>query len=470
MRLYPLLACFTAGIAVGLQGCTPLLVAGAGLLAALALYVLAVWKTSTPSASFRHTPMRTAGLLLLSAFTGLNVAVCHPETPSGTKAAFEEWRAGVDNAATLRAVIAAMNTSEYGDRAMVRLEHPAQWRNHEVWIHLPAMRSKPGDRIEFPAGAMRKGARYPDSLFSIRHTDRAPVTGERFATAFIDRSGLGGQTKGFLRTLLTGDSRGVDLRSRAALADGGVGHMLALSGMHVGVVTALCMFLLWPLRCCGWWKLQTLLSLCGVWAFVAMCGSVSSLRAGLMLTFCCVAMISERRRDTSNALAASALVILLLSPSALTDAGFQLSFLSVAALVAFCGPLNPVSRRDHPLTFKVFGIFLIPLVAVGATWIVGAWYFGRVPVAFLPLNLVAVPLLAPYMLMAVVYLAVCGTPLHMDWLEKSVDAGPRLLCEAASVVSEGTVVEFSPSQYMLIGWLALLCVAGWWLNHRKTPD
>ncbi|MDE6007068.1 MAG: ComEC/Rec2 family competence protein [Muribaculaceae bacterium] len=275
----------------------------------------------------------------------------------------------------------------------------------------------------------------------------------------IENSGLSTPTSHFLITLLLGDREFLHDDVRELFSDGGVSHMLALSGMHVGIIAGIVLWLLIPVNIIGRFKLRLVLTLIIILIYSFLTGMApSTLRAVLMLGAITAGVILERKNNALNALFFSALVILLITPAALFDIGFQLSFLCVLALIVFADKLNPVMRKTHPVLYWIFGLIAASLVATGATWVVTAYYFGKVPLSFLEANIILLPLLPIYLLLAIIYifLSACGLDFSLlaDLLDTSYEGVLHLLNLLSG--NGSSAINFRPSGLSVALWLLFI--------------
>lgn len=175
----------------------------------------------------------------------------------------------------------------------------------------------------------------------------------------------------------------------------GASHVLALSGLHMGIVYTLLSLLLGGSR-----SLFTvhcsLFTIAGLWAFVLLAGMpVSVVRAAVMLTAYALLSLGRRNRMSVNTLAFTAIVLLMVSPLSLFDVGFQLSFLSVLSILLWLPLADRVVSPRYQQQHRVVG-WLWSMVTVSCAAQIGvaplvAYYFGRLPLAFLLTNFVVVP-------------------------------------------------------------------------------
>ncbi len=169
----------------------------------------------------------------------------------------------------------------------------------------------------------------------------------------------------------------------------GTAHLLAVSGVHMGIVFLSVRFLARQLVRRR--RLAVLLTLCAVFTFAFAAGaSVPSLRAAVMVTMYLAAELFDREPDAPTALSVSALIFLLWRPDHIFHPGFLLSFSCVASLLLFHGPLQahlaslPAVLRGNVGASVSVQVLPLPVVA---------HFFHIVPLAGWAANLVAVPLL-----------------------------------------------------------------------------
>ena len=224
-------------------------------------------------------------------------------------------------------------------------------------------------------------------------------------TARLEKSGVSPRTLALCSALVVGRKDGLKRETRQAYNRAGAGHLLALSGMHLGVLYGLMhlLFLRWvrPTR----WRWHALpLMLAAIWGYALLTGfPVSLVRASVMLSVMTIGSLAERGVPSLHTLSLAALVILLCSPDAVMDVGFQLSFLSVLFILTL---YVPVQQRYHRL-FSGWGLLLRPIGVSLAAQIGTAplclYYFHSLPLGAVAINLLMVPLTT-----AIIYLGVAA--------------------------------------------------------------
>ncbi|AIM36053.1 hypothetical protein KO02_04630 [Sphingobacterium sp. ML3W] len=170
-------------------------------------------------------------------------------------------------------------------------------------------------------------------------------------------------------------------------------HVLSVSGMHVGIVFLLLLWLLQQVK--GNHVLhitRTVLLLLAIWSYTILTGMAPSiLRAAIMLSFFLITRLLRREVNILNTLAASAFLLLLFQPNMLFDIGFQLSYSAVLGIVF----LFPLYKRIAPYTDGRFSHHIwdsigISLSAQTSTAPLSLFYFGQFPNYFLIANVLVV--------------------------------------------------------------------------------
>lgn len=286
----------------------------------------------------------------------------------------------------------------------------------------------------------------------------------------IERSSLDKPTADFLNAILMGDKNGLDDSIRVTFANGGTAHMLALSGLHLGIIASLFMWIMLPLRAAGRYKWGYGVAIIALWAYVIITGmSPSSVRACVMITFAFIAVITERKNSIPAALTSACLLILIVSPTTLFDAGFQLSVVCVAALTAFATRLNPIDHRKHPRIFKVSESLLATMTATAASWALISYYFGQIPLMFLPANLLLLPFLPFYLGLGAIYTLLLCAGYDFTPAVIFLNYGYDLLIWATEVLSGESrfVVDYQLPLWGVALWTALLALAAIVLNRKS---
>lgn len=233
----------------------------------------------------------------------------------------------------------------------------------------------------------------PEDIVSIEHTPNLrswSYDRQQAIASAIARSALSTRAKEFLTASLAGDSSVLSTDIREELSKTGLAHLLAISGLHLAIIVMIVSIALWPLNLIGLrvWRWVGVLVI--IWLFAIVTGLPASVvRASVMSTVFILANILQRRYSSYNALCLAALLILLFDPAALLQAGFQLSFAAVLAILMFAQKLNPVSQRRRWL-YNAVSTLTVSISAMIGTAVISIFYFHSFAVYFLLANVLAV--------------------------------------------------------------------------------
>jgi competence protein ComEC len=181
---------------------------------------------------------------------------------------------------------------------------------------------------------------------------------------------------------------------QAAYADTGAIHVLAVSGLHVGIIAGILGFLMRVVfgRKFRKKKLSIIIVISGLWLFALLTGgSPSVLRAATMFTFVTYGYFLNRTNSIYNNLAISAFLLLIWNPYLLMAVGFQLSYLAVLGIVYFTPKLEKLIYIPNP---RIKYFWTLICVAIGAqigTLPVSLYYFHQFPLLFMLSGIVVIP-------------------------------------------------------------------------------
>ncbi len=298
--------------------------------------------------------------------------------------------------------------------------------------------------------------------------------------AIADRIGaaLEGDRAAIATALLTGDRGAIRPDSHDAIREAGLAHLLAISGLHLGLVAGLIFFTMRaalalapslalnrPIK-----KWAAIAALAGAFAYMLVVGStVPTQRAFAMVGLVLVAVLVDRMAISMRLAAWAAAIVLIISPYSLLGPSFQMSFAAVIALIAGYEALRDRlagwRSRAGPLRIALLylsGVMLTTAIASTATAPFALYHFQQIASYGLLTNLLAVPLtalwimpwgLAAYLLMPLGLEALALAP--MGWGISALLA----IAEAAAGWPHAVLRVAAPS-----GWaLGLAALAGLWL-------
>ncbi len=269
-----------------------------------------------------------------------------------------------------------------------------------------------------------------------------------------------GQGGAIVAAVVTGKREAISKESRAALRDAGLAHLLAISGLHMGLATGLIFFTVrgalaaiepiairFPIK-----KWAAVAALFSGFAYLLLSGGAwSPRRAFVMTAIFLIAILFDRRALSLRNVAIAASIILLTTPEALVHPGFQMSFAAATALIAVFEWWNRTAdpERDFSIGARLkryaIGLAVTDLVASLATAPFALFHFNRVAVYSLPANILSMPLMAFWIMPAAV-VGLLLTPSGLDgpaWIvaAKGVDV---LLAIGGEVSSWSGAVSLTP--------------------------
>lgn len=209
-------------------------------------------------------------------------------------------------------------------------------------------------------------------------------------------SGLEGNTLSIINALLLGQRQDIDPDLYNNYVNAGTIHILAVSGLHVGIILLLLNLLLKPLHLIKYGRhyIKPIIIIIVLWSFAIVAGlSPSVTRAVIMFSIIAIAMHLKRQTNIYNTVAISAFFILLFQPIYVLDVGFQMSYLAVIAIVSIQPLLYKLWRPHYYITDKLWQIFTVTIAAQCGVAPISLYYFHQFPGLFFVSNLVIIPFL-----------------------------------------------------------------------------
>ncbi len=338
-------------------------------------------------------------------------------------------------------------------------------------------------------------------VLALQEEGGAPMGVLRMRLSLALQERMPGAAGGFAAAILTGDRSGVDVAHLEDLRNSNLAHLLAISGLHMGLLTGFVfaalrfVMALWPrvaLRV-PTRKIAAVGALAAGAFYLALSGAnVATQRAFIMVAVMFLAVLVDRRAISLRSVALAAVIVLILRPEALVQAGFQMSFAATVALVAVFRALNDDGtwRETVPRwAMPAVSIILCSVVAGVATAPIAAASFNRVVEYGLLANLLAVPLMGLVIMPAGVVAALLApvglesAPLAImaaaiDWIlwVAAVVAGlegnmtgivqpPRWVLPVMALGSLWLILWAAPARWLGVPIVALATL-GWALTER----
>jgi competence protein ComEC len=291
----------------------------------------------------------------------------------------------------------------------------------------------------------------------------------------IIRKWIPGETEtGVAEALLIGYRDDLDKDLVRSYSNTGVVHIIAISGLHLGMIYGLMLLLLKPFRKQKWMRwVKPLLILLVLWGFSLLAGAAASiLRSVVMFSFIVIGESLGRRTNIYNTLAASAFCLLLYNPYFLWDVGFQLSYAAVLSIVLFMKPVYRWLYFKNKLLNAIWQLNAITLSAQALTLPIVLYYFHQFPNLFLFTNFIAVPLSGFILYGELLLLIVCKIPFLCLYTGKMVSF---LIRQMNNFIERTDRLPFSVTDYIQISllqtlllYIAISCIAWWLLEKKKS--
>ncbi len=286
---------------------------------------------------------------------------------------------------------------------------------------------------------------------------------------------------GIMAAMALGDKSYLGADVRNLFSETGTSHILALSGLHLSILTGFLMLLLGRLinRASNVYRMLMLLSLGAIWLFVGVAGApISLVRAGLMLTVMQLCSMCQRTSSSLNNLALAAMLILLVSPQALFDLGFQLSFSAVMGILWMVKVRQQMRAQSIPSIFverKWWQRFtevlkdwaLVSIAAQLATLPLVAYYFHQVPMYGLLANFLVIPMAYVLLLLAVLFFAL---PFLQSIAGAALNMVVAALCNGLEWIGawKMSTIAWCPTLITVVACYGVIVAAVWRLMAKKN--
>ncbi|HUC18208.1 MAG TPA: ComEC/Rec2 family competence protein [Acetobacteraceae bacterium] len=247
------------------------------------------------------------------------------------------------------------------------------------------------------------------------------------------RTALPGAAGAIAATLMTGLSTAIPAPDRTAFQQSGLAHLLAVAGLHIGIVMGFAFLLSRRLLALSEWAslhlptkpLAAVTSLAAGGAYLLLTGAhLPIARSFTMASIAVLGLVTGRRAVSLRSLGLAATALLLVTPASATGVSFQMSFSAVLVLISGYDALRPRLSRPHAhphgarawprrIGAHILGLGLTSLLAGTASLPFAAYHFGTIQLYYVLANLVAVPVTALWVMPAGL-ISLPLMPLHLE--------------------------------------------------------
>ena len=283
------------------------------------------------------------------------------------------------------------------------------------------------------------------SLSDVSRLERTRLFFLKLRSRLLSRlrdEGGGGDSYAVVAAMALGDKSSLSKELRDVYSVTGGAHVLALSGLHLGIIY---MLLSWLIVGRRGRTVALLVIILSIWAFVFLVGlSTSVVRSAIMLSVYAALSLGHRDKMSLNTLAFTAIVMLLVNPLSLFDVGFQMSFAAVGSILLLLPLFEEMAPMQVLLVHPVLK-WLLTMMAVSCAAQIGtapliAYYFGRFSTYFLLTNMIVIPAVTLILYLTVAVLVI---PSLLHLLLYIVGLLNQILGKIA--VLPGASVEIHPS-------------------------
>lgn len=274
-------------------------------------------------------------------------------------------------------------------------------------------------------------------------------------TARLEKSGVSSRTLALCSALVVGRKDGLKRETRQAYNRAGAGHLLALSGMHLGIIYGLMYLVFIRLVRFSKWRWHALpLVLLALWGYTLVAGMpISLVRAALMLSLMTAFSLMEYDTDPLHPLALAAIIVLMISPRALLSVSFQLSFTAVFFILALWRPL---SDKFQGANWAV-RLLMVSCIASFGTMPLVAYYFHQVSLVGPLFSLILIPLTTVIIYLTIAAMVLPVAPLGA--LLNHAEAIQNKVVALAGSIPGGVLTDVYPSKLSLVLVYGVMLVA-----------
>ncbi|MDU8885178.1 ComEC/Rec2 family competence protein [Yeosuana sp. MJ-SS3] len=257
-----------------------------------------------------------------------------------------------------------------------------------------------------------------------------------------------GDELAIINALLLGQRQDIDRDIYENYTNAGAIHILAVSGLHVGIILLLISFALKPIEQIKHGVfIKTLLIVLFLWCFAVVAGlSASVTRAVSMFSILAIGLQMKRPANIYNSIAISVFFLLLVKPMFLFDVGFQLSYAAVLGIVSIYPLIYKLWKPKHFILDKFWQIFIVSLAAQIGVIPLSLFYFHQFPGLFWLSNLVIIPFLGLILGLGliIILMALLGVlPSFLARIYESIIRAMNLFIEWVSVHEEFLIKDIS---------------------------
>lgn len=277
--------------------------------------------------------------------------------------------------------------------------------------------------------------------------------------------------RAIIHALVLGQKRDIEKVKYQEFAAAGAVHILAVSGLHVGIIYLLLFFISRPFLFLKYGRIiQSLFIVLLLWSYAYITGlSPSVCRAVTMFSFLAFAKFSKRKTSTANTLLLSFLFLLLYNPLLIFHVGFQMSYMAVLAIIIIQPKLNSYYNPRNYFKRLFWGILTVTFAAQIGIMPISLYYFHQFPGLFFISNLVILPFLSFILSGGILIILLAALDCPWNWVYQLYAWLVSLLNNFISWIARQqsfliSDIYFS-AEMLLSSYILIICIFLFWIRQ-----
>ena len=278
-----------------------------------------------------------------------------------------------------------------------------------------------------------------------------------------------------VQALILGQKKDINKQLYTDYAAAGAIHILAVSGLHVGIIYFILIALLRPLKHLFKYELViSIIIVISLWGFAFLTGlSPSVIRAVTMFSFFAFAKAINRETNTINTLFLSYFTLLIINPLWLFYTGFQLSYLAVLSILWLLPLFNKVYCPKNYFARKIWDIFTVTLAAQTGIFPLSIYYFHQFPGLFFMTNLIILPFLGILLGVGIILIILSMFNILPDWFSLSYNFLIKFMNSCIHVIANQKLFLFQNITFSLYkvfaSYLLIISIILFW-NYQNRKN
>lgn len=286
-------------------------------------------------------------------------------------------------------------------------------------------------------------------------------------TEQIEGLNLRYRSEALVKAMIAGDTSQITQSIRTSYSTSGLSHILAVSGLHTGIIAYIIYLLLLPLKYIRAKRLIPFITVIATWCYIYVIGMPpSAVRAGIMATLVLIGDIIGRKETTINALLAAAFLMLLYNPYLIFDVGFQLSYTAVFSIFYLYPLLISRLPDGNGIKRRLSSIAAVTIAAQVGTLPLCIYYFHQIPLLGTVSNMIAIPFLPLIMAVALftIFFRNWVTAYLLDTLLSWLDS----LASAIGNIPFASIDDIYVKPYHVIFLMIVIFCTAWGIRTKRS--